>query len=108
MSLIASAIDQYLLSPIEQSVPTNPQYQTLSSLLASFFNIAMGFGIGIIIFNLGYGFIQYVMSRGEAKEYKRAWYSVTWSAYGLIIVLASFLLKNLVLQILGANEPKGY
>lgn len=105
MAFLSSAINENLISPLNETIPENTQYTTLASVLGSFFNLAMGVGISIILINLAYGFIQYVTSKGEAKETKKAWQSVSWTTYALIIILASYALKNLVMKVLGANEP---
>lgn len=75
--------------------------RTVADYINMAINLVMGFGVGISVIFLILGGIQYVMSKGDAKAAEAARQWLTNAVIGMIIVVAVFGLRSIVLRLLG-------
>jgi len=105
MKLPASVTEEYLYGVQEGAgIETIERFNNISSILIFGLNVAMGVGVAVTIFNLGFTAIMYVLSKGEPKNVKKAQDAAIWSALGMAIIIGSWAFKKIALSTLGVTE----
>lgn len=65
------------------------------------FLIIMAFGVSFVM--LAYALIQFSTSTGDPKKMEKPQKALTWSIIGMVVSLALFSVKNLILRLLGLD-----
>lgn len=87
------------VSSVPVAVNTNSG-TNLTGLAVMFANVAVIIGFGVSLIGLAYSFIIYVTSGGDPKSVQRAQRSATWSILGLLVSLAAWGIKTVLLKLL--------
>jgi hypothetical protein len=57
----------------------------------------------VAIFFIAYGGIKYLTSSGEAKAVESARKVITWAIIGLVVIISSFMIVNVIADLTGVN-----
>ena len=76
----------------------------LTGLAVMFANVAIIIGAGGALIGLTYSFVIYVTSGGDPKSVLRAQRSATWSILGLLVSLAAWGIKTVLLKLLNVSN----
>ncbi|MFZ2664127.1 MAG: hypothetical protein WAX66_02090 [Patescibacteria group bacterium] len=88
--------------------PINPlgdDVTNLQELFTWITNLIIIVGLGVAVVFLALGFIKFITSQGDKVATEQAQKSVTYAILGGVGVFLVYLVKALVLNILGAEDP---
>ncbi|AHB40625.1 TPA: hypothetical protein DHW62_02445 [candidate division WWE3 bacterium] len=91
------------VSSVPIAVETN-KGTNLTGLAVMFANVAVIIGFGVSLIGLAYSFIIYITSGGDPKSVQRAQRSATWSILGLLVSLAAWGIKTVLLNLLNVTD----
>lgn len=87
--------------------PKNPlkssNIKTLADVFGIIINIVMGIGVALTVIYLILGGIKYITSQGDQKNTQQAREWLTNAVIGFIVVIAAFVIRQVVLSVLGGN-----
>lgn len=81
-----------------------PQYDTASDLSAIAINFVIGIGFSFGFVSLAYGFILYILSKGDPKQTQRAFNAALYGAIASFAALGLVFARGQVLNALGVTE----
>lgn len=79
------------------------EISTLSGVFGVLTNLVLGVGMALTVVFLIWGGISYMMAQGDAKAAAAARERLTNAVIGFIIVLAAFVIKALIINVIGGN-----
>ena len=90
------------------AVPTSvtnplPNISSLGQVFGMVVNLIIGVGWALVFVMLALGFIQFIMSRGEAKATDAARQWLTYAVIGGVGLFFVMVLRNIIPVLLGAN-----
>lgn len=94
-------------SPITVQSPNGVGTYSISYLLSTGLTIFIIFAIILTLFFLIYGGIDMISSGGDKQKVVNARHKLTFAVVGLIVVLLSFFIVNLVGGVFGINFFQG-
>jgi len=92
-----------ILNQVLSHDPTGGKFGTIGDFFGVALNVAMGSSIAIATIAIIYAGVQYIMSEGDPKAIASAQKYLTVSVVAFIITIAAFVIKNVILNILGAQ-----
>ncbi len=78
---------------------------SITEFLIAALNIVLGIGFALAFVNFAWGFIQYIMSKGDPKATQQAWNSIIYGLYAILVSMITVVIRVSVLQVLGVKDP---
>lgn len=94
---VQSAVPVSLVNPL-------PNVTSLADIFGMVINLIIGVGWALVFVMLALGFVQYVMSRGEAKATDSARQWLTFAVIGGVGLFLVTVLKNILPQLIGGTS----
>jgi hypothetical protein len=66
-------------------------------------NFALSFAGALAVFMIVLSGIKYITSRGDPKAVEGARNTLTWAIIGLVVIVASFIIINIIANLTGAT-----
>lgn len=103
------AVKNILISNVYAAVGTDPinpigGIGTFGELVNWVLNLFMIIGVGVVLIMLALGFVKYVTSQGEKDAVESAKNTLTYAVIGGVGLLLIFVLRNIILDLLGVNK----
>ena len=81
--------------------PLSSRFTTVGAIFGFATNVLIGIGWGLVFIMLAYGFIRYIMSKGDKNETQSAQSTLTYAVIGGVGLLAIGIVRTIVANILG-------
>lgn len=78
-------------------------FSTVSGVVTAVANIFIVIGFGLTLVSMAFSFIQFATSAGDKDAFDRAKSTLSWAGIGFFIVLGAYLIKNIILGLMGAR-----
>ena len=84
--------------------PLGPKFGTLGEIFGFIVNLIIGIGWSLVLVMLAYGFIQYVLSKGDKTGTENAQKTITYAIVGGVGLLLIMAIRTILVGILGMTE----
>ena len=98
----------HLTNLLNQGPDANSNFNSISDFLGFALNIAIGVGISMSVIFFVISGIKFMSSGGDPKGTEEARQALTYAVVGLVLVLAAFTVRILILSVLGSADPQLY
>jgi hypothetical protein len=102
--LVNKAYAQVTLSS-EEVIPTAFENLDIGNLFIMVVNLLIIVGLGLVLVFLALGFIKFITSQGDKVATEQAQKWITYAVIGGIGLFAVFAIKQMILTLIGANDP---
>lgn len=91
------------VNTVVQDFGLTGRFGSLAAIFGFITNLIIGVGWSLVFIMVALGFVQYVMSKGEKVAVQGAQQWLTYAIIGGVGLFFVMVIKNLILQILGAS-----
>jgi hypothetical protein len=88
-----------------QMIPNAFVNLDIGNLFIMAVNLLIMIGLGLVLVFLALGFIKFITSQGDKVATEQAQKWITYAVIGGIGLFAVFAIKQLILTLIGANDP---